>query len=630
MKKNLLLSVSLIGLFTLSKLPKSLYAQVTVDESKNVLVGSGSPTSGYKFTVNGNSDVLGTIRSNEFLTQNLFGSISMRQRFLSNPTLYYQELHIRPNQSQAGLISLTENAVADRWTLGILPNQSKFVFSQGNPSAINDHFVIDRASGITSISLDNNLKISSDRTVKFGNGSGNNNFKILNNNNQDIFTVIDNGRVHIDGKFGINSFNNYTSAFTVGGNFKLYSTQPESDLGTNVDGGLLIAFQNSTNQTPSTQNPCTRLYFGNGTGYQMHFSKRVNSTTTDLMTIADDGTIVAGLLKVRPNGKVGINYNFNPIVSNFNVYGHFRLGGTQDDADIGQTVETEMLITNKNYDKRIFFGDGSGYKINFSKRTNTTTTDLVTISDGGHMSIVGKLGIGITNPAFKLDIHDNAGTGTDVANGTWVRVNNTDDGASNIGLATQGIIMSSIKGVKTSANNYNGFGTGNLQMNAFNGINSPGRMTLTSQGRVSIGYANPDNILHIGLPSAVHSDLGIEIKSLNNEYGGGGLTHSYISGSGFQELSLKGRTDGTKISSKIALRTEGWNSGGSPGSILFYTSTAGSSEPVQRMQITKEGDVYLNGATNGIIMKSPNGTCFKITIDDNGNFYPAPLANCPN
>ncbi|MBK7010197.1 MAG: hypothetical protein IPN73_14785 [Saprospiraceae bacterium] len=43
MKKNLLLSVSLIGLFTLSLISKSLYAQVTVDESKNVLVGSGSP-----------------------------------------------------------------------------------------------------------------------------------------------------------------------------------------------------------------------------------------------------------------------------------------------------------------------------------------------------------------------------------------------------------------------------------------------------------------------------------------------------------------------------------------------------------------------------------------------------------
>ncbi len=96
MKKNLFLSVSLIALFTLSLIPKSLYAQVTVDENKNVLVGSGSPTSGYKFTVNGHTDILGTNRSNEFLTQNLFGSISMRQRSLSNPTLYFQELHIRP------------------------------------------------------------------------------------------------------------------------------------------------------------------------------------------------------------------------------------------------------------------------------------------------------------------------------------------------------------------------------------------------------------------------------------------------------------------------------------------------------------------------------------------------------
>jgi hypothetical protein len=538
MKKSLILSklTYLLVFFLISNL--SIDAQVTVDQNKNVLVGDGSPTSGYKFTVNGNTDIIGLIRSKEFYTVNSNGTISLREKTLPNTTFTYQELHIRPSFGKSGLITFTEDAVADRWTIGTLPGLSKLVFSQGNPTSINDHFVVDRENGKTSISLDNNVSLNSDRLFKFtggtgiiqfGNGSGSTNFKILSNLSQDIFTVIDNGRVHVDGKLGVNAFNSYSSAFTVGGNVRVQGTQPESDLGAEIAGSFVVAHQNLPNQSPST-----RLFFGNGTGYHMHFSKRINSGTTD----------------------------------------------------------------------------------------------LITISDGGNMYVTGRLGIGTNNPSFKVDIHDNGGTGTDVANGTWVRINNIDDGHSNIGLATQGLIMSSIKGVKTNTNNFNGFGTGNLQLNAFNGINSPGRMTLTSEGKVSIGYANPDNILHIGLPAAVHSNLGIEIKSPNNEYGGGGLTHSYISG--IQELSLKGRTDGTKISSMITLRTEGWNGGGSPGSISFYTSFAGSAVPIERMKITKEGDVYLNNATNGIIMKSPNGTCFKITINDNGTIVPTQLANCPN
>ncbi len=386
MKKNLFLSVSLIALFTLSLIPKSLYAQVTVDENKNVLVGSGSPTSGYKFTVNGHTDIIGLARSKEFLTLNGYGSITMRQKELS-PSFRYQELHVRPSSGNSGLISFTEDAVADRWVMGILASNSKLIFSQGSPVSINEHFTIDRQNSITQLKIDNNVLLTGDRKIIFGDGSGTTNFKIMNNSSTDLLTLLESGKVHVDGKFGVNSFSNMVASLSVGGNLKLHGTQPESDLGANLEGGLLVAFQNSTNQTPSNQNPCTRLFFGNGTGYQMHFSKRVNSTTTDLMTIVDDGTIVAGLLKVRPNGKVGINYNFNPILSNFNVYGHFRLGGEQDVAtNVGSSVESELIITNEHPVKRFYFGNGTGYSIKFAKRNGGTTTDIFSIADHGEVS----------------------------------------------------------------------------------------------------------------------------------------------------------------------------------------------------------------------------------------------------
>jgi hypothetical protein len=39
-------------------------------------------------------------------------------------------------------------------------------------------------------------------------------------------------------------------------------------------------------------------------------------------------------------------------------------------------------------------------------------------------------------------------------------------------------------------------------------------------------------------------------------------------------------------------------------------------------------DVYINNIGSGVIMKSPNGNCWRVTVDNNGNFVSAPI-NCP-
>jgi hypothetical protein len=78
------------------------------------------------------------------------------------------------------------------------------------------------------------------------------------------------------------------------------------------------------------------------------------------------------------------------------------------------------------------------------------------------------------------------------------------------------------------------------------------------------------------------------------------------------------------------------------GNIHFVTGSTVSSfdAPTQRMVITdngkigvgnfinmkprarlevKDGDVYLGNPSNGIILTSPNGKCWRVTVDDNGN-----------
>ncbi|MBT28134.1 MAG: hypothetical protein CMO01_00630, partial [Thalassobius sp.] len=54
----------------------------------------------------------------------------------------------------------------------------------------------------------------------------------------------------------------------------------------------------------------------------------------------------------------------------------------------------------------------------------------------------------------------------------------------------------------------------------------------------------------------------------------------------------------------------------------------GTEQPKAKLEVT-DGDVYINDVNKGIILKSPNGNCFRVTIDNNGEFVKTQIA-CPN
>jgi hypothetical protein len=54
----------------------------------------------------------------------------------------------------------------------------------------------------------------------------------------------------------------------------------------------------------------------------------------------------------------------------------------------------------------------------------------------------------------------------------------------------------------------------------------------------------------------------------------------------------------------------------------------GTSAPKAKLEVTN-GDVYVNDATKGIILKSPNGNCWRVTMDNTGNFVRTAIT-CPN
>lgn len=72
---------------------------------------------------------------------------------------------------------------------------------------------------------------------------------------------------------------------------------------------------------------------------------------------------------------------------------------------------------------------------------------------------------------------------------------------------------------------------------------------------------------------------------------------------------------------------------GTSGSLIIRTNNGiGGTSPanmVKQFTLTHEGDVYLNNSSNGVIMKSPNQQCWKMTVDNNGNLVTVEVT-CPD
>jgi hypothetical protein len=121
---------------------------------------------------------------------------------------------------------------------------------------------------------------------------------------------------------------------------------------------------------------------------------------------------------------------------------------------------------------RILFGDGTGWQMRFAQR-NTTTTDLVTIDDRA------RLGIGVQNPAFALDI-------SGMLSSDGVRI-----------IAANPTIDMYVRGTETSVSVMRMFAnatTGGLaqfdsgrSLSLIHGINSTQRLTITPAGNIGIG-----------------------------------------------------------------------------------------------------------------------------------------------
>lgn len=74
--------------------------------------------------------------------------------------------------------------------------------------------------------------------------------------------------------------------------------------------------------------------------------------------------------------------------------------------------------------------------------------------------------------------------------------------------------------------------------------------------------------------------------------------------------------------------TQVWHKSDSIAYVTNVSVGIGTESPTARLEV-KNGDIYINDINSGIILKSPNNKCWRVTIDDEGNFVRTEI-DCPD
>ncbi|MFM2266960.1 MAG: hypothetical protein RL757_401 [Bacteroidota bacterium] len=413
-----------------------------------------------------------------------------------------------------------------------------------------------------------------------GNDNTTNSSALGTMNNQDLRFVTNGTQKAVlktDGKFGL-GLNNPDAYLTV--------EKTADGLGA-VEDRNFLTLRNNSNSSASTTN--MRLYAGNSGSYTLlnHHA----SAYSVVNNAADYGQLLnvgRGLIirSSSPNYQSTIRFftgwNPNDVLNNYNSYerlritndGNIGIGTTAPQAQFHTTGSVRFggLATN-NANTKILAADATGNLAfrDASTLTGGTGTSQWLDNSNGINYNNGNVGIGTSNPTAHLNIEKLAnGTGA-VEDRDFLVMRNT---SSSFAATTT---------MRLYAGNSGSFTLLNHHASSYNVVNNA---------------ADYGQLLNVG--------RGLIIRSSSPNY-----------------------------QSTIRFFT-GWN----PNDVLNnYNSYErlriadngnvgiGTTDPRAKLEVT-EGDVYVNDATKGIILKSPNGSCWRVTIDNTGNFVRTAIT-CP-
>ena len=277
--------------------------------------------------------------------------------------------------------------------------------------------------------------------------------------------------------------------------------------------------------------------------------------------------ILTERLRIQHDGNIGIG-TASPSYK-LDVAGGVKIGGEETlPSAIGS-----MYLSYNSAINRIYYGDGTGYDLRFSKRGASATTDFVTFKDTGYV------GIGTTAPAAKLEIaHDGAST-----YGTALHIKTTA-GTDGPRAAFEYYNGGSPKrwnvGIRNSATSFGIFEDGSY------GAFGTERLTILAGGNVGIGTTAPTAKLFIvGSTGAPDNTLDLVTNTFTTSSAGSMLRIGHVASSGNTVAQIDNLYNGATTFGNLALQSGGGNVG------------IGTTSPVAKLQVELTGTVSLATAT---------------------------------
>ncbi|MCS3529099.1 hypothetical protein [Chryseobacterium sp. JUb7] len=371
-------------------------------------------------------------------------------------------------------------------------------------------------------------------------------------------------------------------------------------------------------------------------------------------------------MRVTPTGRVGIGTT-NP-TGRFEIVSDNVGGGAENNfyfRGFGDSKEPALIFTSANGTEAVptnlaagedigsvYFGPrsnntynvatGSAIRSRYRGDGTTLLTDLLfRTSNVDRMTIdeTGNVGIATTAPASKLDIvGDTFGMKRAQGGGSWDNIwfdlSNTSAPTINASGAETGLQFN------VGANAVGTYGDGQTLTTV---------ATMRPNGNVGIGTAAPVNRLHVIATTAAQGGFNL----MDAPAGTG------VSSSGILRLRNTSAVATGNISA-IGFSNNGATSGGpnwqigsiraradlNTGDDFFFASTngatlvermrintatgnlgIGTTAPVSKLHVAA-GDIYIENIGSGVIMKSDNGTCWRVRVNNSGAFTSASIT-CP-
>lgn len=247
-------------------------------------------------------------------------------------------------------------------------------------------------------------------------------------------------------------------------------------------------------------------------------------------------------------------------------------------------VQVEMDITGEN--NYINYGTSQLMSVPYALYANEAGNSIWKKNYDDTYYNSGNVGIGTSSPAMKLHIKN--------VDNSVLRVQ-SDYGQGGIQLISGNYKMPFISfgafGVAGSEGTVH-FDVNNerLVLRAYHTSVAEKEMSLMRSGNLGLGNSNPNYKLD------VVGDINLTGNIFKN-------------GVPFDTISIWQKTDSVAY-------------------VNDFLVGIGTEKPTTRLEV-KDGDIYINDINSGIILKSPNNKCWRVTIDDEGNFVRTEI-DCPD